>query len=73
MICIFITINSYGWIIITNHVHMIISATGNSWVTGRKVATEPGFLISTMVDNVGTPDSIIANGDKIIQPPRSHA
>ncbi len=40
-----------------------------TWVTGRKAATEIGFVISIMVDSVAaTLDAIIANGGKIIQP-----
>ena len=39
------------------------------WVTGRKPSTEPGVLISIMVDNVAsTLEAIMAQGGKITQP-----
>lgn len=40
------------------------------WVTGRKPSTEPGILISIMVDSVShTLKLIVENSGKIVQPP----
>ncbi len=40
-----------------------------TWLTGRKASTEPGLLISIMVDNIEvTIEAVIANGGKIVQP-----
>ncbi len=40
------------------------------WVANRKPSTEPGLLISIMVDSVpGTLEQVVANGGKVIQEP----
>ncbi len=46
-----------------------VEEVSGTWVTGRKPSTEPGLLISIMVDNVAaTIDIIIAHGGRIVQP-----
>ncbi len=46
-----------------------VGEVSGTWITGRKPATEIGFVISIMVDNVeATLKDIIANGGKMIQP-----
>jgi uncharacterized protein len=40
-----------------------------AWVLGRPPASEPGLLVSVMVDSVAeTLDVIVANGGEIVQP-----
>jgi predicted enzyme related to lactoylglutathione lyase len=46
-----------------------VGEVSGTWVTNRKPATEPGYLIHIMVDNIeATISLIIANGGKIVQP-----
>ena len=46
-----------------------VGEVSGTWVTGRKASTEPGLLISIMVDSVAaTVDAIVAQGGKIVQP-----
>ena len=51
-----------------------IGEVSGAWVLGRAAATEPGLLISVMVDSIAkTCDAIIANGGEIAQPPCADA
>ncbi len=46
-----------------------VGEVSGTWITGRKAATEIGFVISIMVDSVeATLNDIIAKGGKMIQP-----
>ncbi len=46
-----------------------VGEVSGTWITGRKPATEIGFVISIMVNSVeATLNDIIANGGKMIQP-----
>ena len=46
-----------------------VGEVSGTWVTGRKAATEPGFLIYIMVDSVAEVIELVkANGGKIVQP-----
>lgn len=46
-----------------------VGEVSGMWVTGRKPASEPGILISIMVDDIAATAILIANnGGKIIQP-----
>ncbi len=46
-----------------------VGEVSGTWLTGRKASTEPGLLISIMVDNIEvTIEAVIANGGKILQP-----
>jgi predicted enzyme related to lactoylglutathione lyase len=46
-----------------------VGEVSGTWVTGRKPSTEPGLLISIMVDSVAaTVDAITAHGGRIVQP-----
>ena len=45
------------------------NGVNGTWVTNRKPASEPGFLIYIMVDNIELSiRSVIAAGGKIVQP-----
>ena len=47
-----------------------VGEVSGTWVTDRKPATEPGLMVSIMVDSVAdTLDAIVINGGKIIQAP----
>jgi hypothetical protein len=39
-----------------------------SWVLGRPSASQPGLLISIMVDSVAAPLAIVVNGEEVAQP-----
>lgn len=46
-----------------------VGEVSGTWITGRKPATEIGFLISIMIDDIATTlDLIVTHGGKIIQP-----
>jgi predicted enzyme related to lactoylglutathione lyase len=46
-----------------------VGEVSGTWVPGRKPSTEPGLLVSIMVDSVAkTLDAIVAHGGKIVQP-----
>lgn len=46
-----------------------VGQVSGMWVTGRKPMSEPGLLISIMVDDAeATVESIMANGGTIVQP-----
>jgi predicted enzyme related to lactoylglutathione lyase len=46
-----------------------VGEVSGMWVMGRKATTEPGILISIMVDSIETTvNAIVANGGKIVQP-----
>ena len=64
----------FGWNIRNDNAGHItfddaVGEVSGTWVTGRKPATEIGFMISIMVNSIpATIDLIIANGGKIIEP-----
>lgn len=66
---------TFGWNIREDNAGNIsfddaVGEVSGMWVTGRKIASEPGLLISIMVNNLETAvNSILANGGKIVQPP----
>ncbi len=46
-----------------------VGEVSGMWVTGRKLSTEPGLLISIMVDDIeASMKAVIANGGTIVQP-----
>jgi len=46
-----------------------VGEVSGTWVLHRKPASEPGFMIHIMVDNVEeTMKAIISNGGKLVQP-----
>ena len=46
-----------------------VGEVSGTWITGRQPATEPGFVISIMVDNaVATIDALKAAGAEIVKP-----
>jgi predicted enzyme related to lactoylglutathione lyase len=46
-----------------------VGQVSGMWVTGRKPATEPGIIISIMVDDAeATVKAIVANGGTIVHP-----
>ena len=63
----------FGWVIRNSSDGTVafddaVGEVSGAWVTGRKPATEAGFAISIMVDNIqSTVDLIMAHGGKIIQ------
>ncbi|MDD8018033.1 MAG: VOC family protein [Bacteroidota bacterium] len=65
---------TFGWNIREDNAGNIsfddaVGEVSGMWVTGRKPATEQGFLISIMVNSIETTvKKIIANGGKIVQP-----
>ncbi|HEY3414101.1 MAG TPA: VOC family protein [Armatimonadota bacterium] len=46
-----------------------VGEVSGTWVTGRKPSSEPGLLVSIMVDSVAeTVDAVIAHGGELVQP-----
>jgi predicted enzyme related to lactoylglutathione lyase len=46
-----------------------VGEVSGAWVRGRPPSTEPGLLVSIMVDSVtATLDTIVKNGGKVVQP-----
>lgn len=46
-----------------------VGEVSGAWVLGRPPASQPGFVISIMVDSVAaTLDAIVANGGEVVQP-----
>ena len=65
---------AFGWAIRTRSNGSVafddtVGQVSGTWSVGRPAATEPGFLIYIMVDNVAkTIESVIAAGGEITQP-----
>jgi len=65
---------AFGWLLREHEDGSIafddsVGEVSGTWVTGRKPATEPGILISIMVDNIAKAvEMIVANGGKLLQP-----
>jgi uncharacterized protein len=46
-----------------------VGEVSGTWITGRKPMTEPGILVSIMVNSVAaTIDAVIEHGGKLVQP-----
>jgi uncharacterized protein len=46
-----------------------VGQVSGTWIVERPPATEPGFMVYIMVDNIGaTMEAVMANGGEIVQP-----
>lgn len=69
----------FGWIIRTDNsgnttFDDTVGQVSGMWITGRKTATEPGLLVSIMVDSVSeTLEKVLENGGKLMLAPDYNA